>query len=398
MLSRVSLGHSASVFIPSEPPGGRLTQRATVGFCGAKTKDYEEEQARLTEMRQRACDQVYYESGDERVTGLDILKALKKAGYKRQLNPLILFNPISWFFKIVYASMGDGFSQRVLFHHIVNNLSLRYQNRSRREQSYLESGVKQALTSFRTAEMVDCLPGNDFLAEGWRPLEPGNKLLRKSPKLIQENLSDTQEPTSKELAPKLKKSLDDLIRQKHTRGEQLAQKRSRIEAQKAELEKLQTPDPQECPRSIFDQALHTQLIEQKQEMIAVLSQQYNVTEALIQKQDEEANQVILKLHRALHQIAVNTEIAETLTQTHQLQEKAEMDKTLAMQLAQVQVAYNAVCQALETEDPGKFISLMQKVQRLYQKLEENGEASQDLLQQLQQENAQRTTETHSQQG
>ena len=391
----VKQGSFASTLPLSRPQGGRLIQPPSVGF-GNQTAKYSEGQARLKEQQLEVCNRVYYENGDERITGLDILKAIKKAGYNQQLNPLILLNPLSWLFKLVYALQGNGLSQRVLFNQIIKNLPLRYEHRSCEEQESLENNVVTALDSLvRNGMVAYVLFDPYFFDEGWRPLAHGNELLRKSPKLIQENLSDPQEPMSQELAPKLKKSMEDLIRQKHTRGEQLAQKRSRIEAQKAELEKLQTPDPQECPRSIFDQALHTQLIEQKQEMIAVLSQQYNVTEALIQKQDEEANQVILKLHRALHQIAVNTEIAETLTQTHQLQEKAEMDKTLAMQLAQVQVAYNAVCQALETEDPGKFISLMQKVQRLYQKLEENGESSQDLLQQLQQDNAEGTTESVS---
>lgn len=388
-------GSFAYALSHSRPHRGRLTPLPSVGF-GTQTTKYLQEQAWLKERQLQICNQVYYDNGEEQITGLDVLKAIKKAGYKKQLNPLILLNPVSWLFKLAYAWQGDGFSQRVIFTQIMKNLPLRYEHRSSDEQQSLEYSILNALKNLTLVDMAAYLrTDGDFFYEGWRPLAHGNQILRNGTQILQKPKADSPESTTQDLAPKLKRSLDELLGQKHQRSEQLAQKLARIQSQKEELAQLQASKPEENGISVFDNALRTQLIEQKQEMIEVLSQQYSVTEALTRKQDEETNQVILKLHRALHQITINTEISETLIQTHQLQEKAEINETLALQLAQIQVAYDAIKQALQTQDPGQFIALMQKVQALYKKLEGQTQPESDLLKQMQQEIQPEVENSHS---
>lgn len=62
----------------------------TVYFSGKETQEFLKEQDHLKKCREEYCARPYYQEDGENITGLDVLRALKKAGYKRLLNPVYL--------------------------------------------------------------------------------------------------------------------------------------------------------------------------------------------------------------------------------------------------------------------------------------------------------------------
>ncbi len=372
----------------------------TLYFSGKETQEFLKEQAFQKECREKCFAKSYYQEDGVSITGEDVLRALKKAGYKRLLNPVYLLNPFSWLAKTSYALKQDGYSQRVPFHMIVQNLPIANKKRTEKQQRILNENIGDALYELmRTGAIEYYSKRTSFLeVETWRPLRAGNQLLRKgvqkSPNASGQNLQENLEGALQRLEKEKKQRKTALQHQ----FDRVAAEENKLTTLSAALEELQKKPVSDLTSDmLFERTLKAQEVAQKKELLEALRQHNLVTQALLDKQNEETNQVLLKIRQALHQITLTTVRTETLTQTHQLKEKAELEKVLATQLADAQVAYETIRQALEAENPGQFIALMQKVRKLYQKLEAEsattspaakamGQIPEDLLLRLQKEN------------
>lgn len=340
-----------------------------------------ENHARLRVRDEQFLSKVVYNSDGEYITGLDVLKAVKKAGYKVLLNPFISLNPIKWGQMVIAAAVGDGYSQWVSLRAIRNNLSLNHTRRGNSEAYALEQALKHCLEEAFELQLLTYDSGimPPHIVPVWRPMKDMHTLLsgKKS--------TATREAMEKDIdSRKLKSNFEEQIQQLEFRRNKLKDESgahmSRYQNEERQLQSLANEEAQLQERLIrleFSTDPHSETqkdglrdqlkllatrIDNKQELVAALKLQVEVATALSKKLKDDTGIAIATIEKTLNRLEITRINAETLKMSGQLKEKAQADLKLAEQLEEANLAYFTIKSALDAENPQVFIEMIRQLE------------------------------------
>lgn len=217
---------SATALVKSEAPfpperGQRLS--AGIGFGAAETEAYRAEKAAWEKRQRQVCSTIYYEDDDNKVSGLDVLRALKAAGYQRLYNPFVLLDLHSWGEKTIFSTEGDGYSQYVTQKHVLKKLLKQMKNPTYQLKSFLDCAVTLALRDLERQKLITSAPFDHHFLDNWhqrlRPLAAANQILKSDTPLQSQPF-----PFLWQVIPQLKQTLGKLEIRRRRLENELAEK------------------------------------------------------------------------------------------------------------------------------------------------------------------------------
>lgn len=307
---------------------------------------------------------VIYRDQGERITGEDLFNALKEAE-KNTVKPATsgFFSPL---FRLIKALSGgrnpkqnDKIQAFTTEEDVIKNLPLRYNARTERQNTEIRWNVQSALDEMKELGMVE------YIYENYEKYYFLNRSGKEAYRLFRPQGATGVETDILGIKDRLESQMQ-AIKQKEDHFEQeCIAIQGEIDSETQKLEALQTNLSGSNASSPLQNPLVLQADLKHQEVIIkALKMKLKVAQELREQYRTDAIQAVLTVKTGLNSLALMTIRAETLQLSGQLKEKKEMDEQLAIQLAEVQVAANALQSALDTENPEAFVELLRQVRQL----------------------------------
>jgi hypothetical protein len=297
---------------------GKSFKPPSVAFGDGETEAYRAEKATREKWQQQVCNTIYYEDAENKVSGLDVLRAIKEAGYQRLYNPFVLLDLHSWGEKAIFSNAGDGYSQYVTQKHVFKKLLKEMKIHRPQVEEALRCAVTLALRDLEQEKLIQSAPFEchflDSWRDRWRPLAAANQMLKA------ERQRETQP------LPSLWETLDQL---------------------KEALQKLE----------IRDQRWRQELVE-RERLMGKDCKVYQRSKGVIQWQAALLNKVSLHLKALLKK---TTDRADSPLLYPPIWRQYIVNKYMAHQAV---VVCRLTEQALETQDPSQFRDLMTRIHSL----------------------------------